>query len=67
VTLVAPAGTVTDDGTVTAELLLERLTAAPFFGAAMSVVTVQVSVPAPVIEPLAQLRLESEAELAPLP
>lgn len=52
---------------MTAELLLERLTATPFFGAAMSVVIVQVSVPAPVIETLAQLRLESDAEVAPLP
>jgi hypothetical protein len=67
VALVAPDGTVTDEGTVKADVLLERLIARPFFGAAMSVVTVQVSVPAPVTEPLAQVRVESEAVVAPLP
>lgn len=56
-----------DVGTVTADVLLERLTTTPFFGAATSVVTVQVSVPAPVTEVLAQLRPESEAVFAPLP
>ena len=53
--LVAPAATVTVDGTVTAELLLARLTANPPLGAVALNATVQVSVPAPVMVPLAQL------------
>ncbi len=53
--LVAPAATVTDDGTVTAVALLERLTAWPPVPAAAFSVAVQASVPAPVIEPLVQL------------
>jgi hypothetical protein len=67
--LVVPDETVTDDGTTSADMLLERLITKPFCGAAISVVTVQVSVPAPVIELLAQLRVESEADwaAAPLP
>jgi hypothetical protein len=44
-----PAATVTDVGTVTAELLLARLTANAFAAAAFSV-TVQASVPGPVID-----------------
>ena len=63
----APDGTVIDAGTATAEMLLERLITRPLFGAAKSVVTVQVSVPVPVIELLAQLRDESDADWAPLP
>ena len=51
----APAATVTVAGTVTAELLLARLTVNPPLGAAALSPTVQVSVPAPVIVPLAQL------------
>jgi hypothetical protein len=54
---VAPAATVTDDGTTTAVLLLARLTAWPPLPAAAFSVAVQVSVPAPVSDPLAQLRL----------
>ena len=54
--VVAPAATVTEAGTVTAELLLARLTANPPVAAAAFSVTVQVSVPAPVIEPLEQVR-----------
>jgi hypothetical protein len=46
--LLAPAATVTDEGTVTAELLLDRLTANPPLAAAVFRVTVQVSVPEPV-------------------
>jgi len=46
--LVAPAGTVTEVGTVTALLLLESVTACPPVGAAELSVTVQLSVPAPV-------------------
>ena len=53
--LVAPAATVTVAGTVTAELLLARLTVNPPLGAAALSATVQLSVPAPVIVPLAQL------------
>jgi len=53
--LVDPAPTVTEAGTVTAELLLVRLTANPPLGAAALSVTVQLSVPAPVIDPLAQV------------
>jgi hypothetical protein len=51
----APAGTVTEAGTVTALSLLARLTVnPPVFAAAFSV-TVQVSVPAPLMELLLQL------------
>ena len=53
--LVAPAGTVTDPGTVTALLLLERLTVRPPVPAAADRLTVQASLPAPVNELLAQL------------
>lgn len=49
----ALAGTVIEDGTVTAELLLARLTNSPPAGAGVPRLTVQVSVPAPVIELLA--------------
>ncbi len=52
----APAGTVTEAGTVTALLLLARLTANPPAAAIAFSVTVQLSVPAPVMEPLAQVR-----------
>jgi hypothetical protein len=60
---------VTEGGIVNADELLERLITRPLFGAATSLVTVQVSVPTPVIDVLAQLRVASEAEagLAPLP
>ena len=53
--LVAPAGTVTEPGTVTAELLLDRLTASPPVPAAAERLTVQLSLPAPVNEFFAQL------------
>ena len=53
--LLAPAATVTEAGTDTDELLLARLTVSPPLGAAVFSVTVQLSVPAPVIDPLAQL------------
>jgi hypothetical protein len=52
--LVALAGTVSVVGTVTAELLLERLTLKPPLGAASVSVTVQASVPAPVMDALPQ-------------
>jgi hypothetical protein len=48
-----PAATVTDAGTVTAALLLERLTAMPLLSAAVFSVTVQMSEPEPVIAPVA--------------
>ena len=51
----APAATVTELGTVTAELLLARLTVNPPLAAAAFSVTVQLSVPAPVIDPLEQV------------
>jgi hypothetical protein len=53
--VVAPAATVTVAGTVTAELLLVRPTANPPLAAAAFSVTVQLSVPAPVIVPLVQV------------
>ncbi len=53
--LLAPAGTVTEPGTFTSELLLERPTANPPLAAAAFNVTVQLSVPEPVIERLAQV------------
>jgi hypothetical protein len=52
--LVAPAGTVTVLGTVTAELLLDRFTLSPPLGAEAVRVTVQASVPDPVMAPLLQ-------------
>jgi hypothetical protein len=55
VAVVDPAATVTEAGTVTVELLLARLTAKPPVGAAAFSVTVQLSVPDPVNEPLVQL------------
>ena len=54
--LVALAGTVTVAGRVTAALLLERLKFSPPLPAGALRVTVQASVPEPVIEPLAQER-----------
>jgi hypothetical protein len=68
--LALPAGTNTEIGTVTAALLLARATAKPPLGAAAVNVTLQVSVPAPVIDELAQLTpaRETPAEVAcPLP
>jgi len=53
-TFVEPDPTITEAGTVTALLLLVTLTAYPLLGAAVFNVTVQLSVPAAVIEPFAQ-------------
>ena len=50
-----PAATLTVAGTVTAVLLLVRPTMTPPLAAATFNVTVQLSVPAPVIDPLVQL------------
>lgn len=69
-TLVALAGTVTEPGTVTAELLLDRLTASPPLGAAAVSVTVHASVPNPVMVALLQDRVLSAAGpvlVAPVP
>lgn len=55
--VVAPAATVIEEGTVIALLLLVSATDNPGWSAATESVTVQLSVPAPVIELLAQLRL----------
>jgi hypothetical protein len=65
-TLVAFAGTVTVLGTVTAELLLDRLTLSPPLGAAAVSVTVHASVPDPVMTPLLQDSALSAAELVPV-
>jgi hypothetical protein len=54
--LVSLSGTVTEDGTVTDELLLTRITLNPPLAAAELNVIVQVSVPAPVIDALTQDR-----------
>jgi hypothetical protein len=62
--VVDPAGTVTEAGTVTALLLLARPTAKPPVGAAVLNVTVQLSVPAPVIDPLVHVSALSVAAAA---
>ena len=64
--LLAPDCTVTDEGTLTADLLLARLTVNPPLAAAVFRLTVQLSVPAPVIAPLAQLRPLNPARPLPL-
>ena len=67
--LVALAGTATVAGTVTAALLLEMLTVSPALGAAPFNVTVQASVPDPVMDALLQERELSTAvpDSEPLP
>jgi len=64
--LVDPDATVTVAGTLTAELLLERFTAKPPLAAAAFSVTEQLSVPAPVMEPSAQLSPASTGTPVPL-
>jgi hypothetical protein len=64
--LLDPAATVTDAGTVIAELLLDRLTVNPPVAAAALSVTVQLSVPVLFIEPLAQLNPVSTGTPVPL-
>jgi len=54
--LTAPAGTVTEAGTVTALLLLARFTTTPPVDAVEFNVTMQLFVPAVLIVPLVQLR-----------
>jgi hypothetical protein len=63
-TLVAFAGTVTVAGTVTAALLLDRLILRPLLGAVELIVTMQASVPAPVMDALLQESALSAAETA---
>jgi hypothetical protein len=67
--LLAPEATVTEAGTDTALLLLESFTLNPVLGADAVSVTVQLSVPAPTIEELVQLKPDREAvpEFEPLP
>ena len=66
--LVDAAGTVTEAGTVTALLLLERLTATPPVGADPVNVTVHASVPAPVMDELLQYTaLTVGAVVVPVP
>ena len=64
--LAAPAGTVTEAGTVTLVLLLARLTTNPPVGAATFSAAVQLSDPAPVIDALAQVRLLNTGTPVPL-
>jgi hypothetical protein len=65
--LVAPAGTVTADGTVIALLLLARLTGRPPLTAAAFTVTVQLSVADPIRALLVQLNeLNDDVLVAPL-
>jgi hypothetical protein len=66
VALFAPPATVTAGGTVIAGLLLATLTANPPLPAAALNVSVQVSVPAPVIDALAQLSAVSVGTPVPL-
>jgi len=66
--LLDPAGTVTEPGTLTAVLVLDRLTASPPLPAAAVRVTVQASLPDPVNELVAQLSpLSVAAPLIPVP
>lgn len=67
VVLDAPEGTETTDGTVTAVLLLARLTDMPVLPAGALNFTVHVSEPAAVINVFVQLSADSEGEVDPLP
>jgi len=62
-----PEATFTEEGILTAPLLLARLTSDPVLGAAELNPTVQLSEPVPVIEAFAQSRLVREAFRDPLP
>jgi hypothetical protein len=64
--LTASAGTATVLGTITAELLLDRFTISPPLGAEVVSVTVQVSVPNPVMAPLLQDSALNAAEPVPV-
>jgi len=61
------AGTITADGTVTAPLLLDKLTLIPPLPAVEVSATVQVSVPDPVMDPLLQESVLNAAEPEPVP
>jgi hypothetical protein len=66
--LVAFAGTVTVAGTVTAALLLDRLTLRPPLGASAFSVTMQESVPEPVMDALLQeSALKAAGTAVPVP
>ena len=66
--VVAPAATVIEVGTVTAALLLDKLTAVPPLAAAALRVTEQESVAGPTTEPLVQVKALTEgAAEAPVP
>lgn len=68
VAVVALAGTVNEVGTDTTESVLTRLTTSPPVGAAVLRVTVQASVPAPVMDALLQeSELSVPADAAPVP
>jgi hypothetical protein len=62
--LVAFAGTITEAGTLTAALLLDSFTDCPPLPAAELSVTVQTSVPDPVIDALLQESANADAALA---
>lgn len=64
--VVAPAATVTEAGTVTAVLLLARPTASPPVAAAAFSVTVQLSVPAPLMDEFVQETAVSTGTPVPL-
>ncbi len=66
VALVVPAATVTDEGTMTAVLLLPRLMAKPLAAAAALSVTVQASLAAPVMDEFVQERPVSTGTPVPL-
>ena len=66
VALVAPCKTVAVAGRVTAELLLDRVTICPPAGAGPVSVTVQASVPAPVMEALVQESALTSGKPAPV-
>jgi hypothetical protein len=63
--VIDPAAIVTLAGTLTAELLLATPTANPPLGAAAFSVTVQLSVPAPVIDALPQMSPINSGALVP--
>ena len=65
--VVALAGTVTVAGTVTAALLLDKLTAKPPVAAAEVKVSVQVSVPEPVMDDVLQFIPLNAADTLPVP
>ena len=62
-----PEAIITEVGTVTELLLLERLTAMPPVGAAAVKLTVHALVAAPVMDPLAHVKLPSAVGLTPAP